>query len=134
MKRLTFLAMVCFGLAACSVIPTPEQISECFLRREVFVWADADGDGNFDQGEEPLNGVSAVITPVGSTRSFSGRTDQDGYAEINGIGDFGRFCDELALEITIPEGYEPSTPARLSLAGLPPGDPLIFGLVPPASE
>ena len=140
MKLLIFSIISFFGLAACSLVstpvptPTPELISECFLHREVFVWVDTNGDGTHDADEEPLRGVSAAIVSTGSNRSFIGQTGQDGIADINGIGDFGRFCDELEAEITVPPGYEPSTPTLISLAGLTPGDPLMFGLVPSASE
>lgn len=98
------------------------------------MWADTNGDGIQDPEEEPLKGVPAAIVPTGSTRSFIGQTGQDGLADINGIGDFGRFCDELEAEITVPDGYEPSTPVRIDLAGLPPADSLMFGLIPPPSD
>ena len=109
---------------------TPNLISECFLHRTAQVWIDEDIDGVPDHDEPPLPGVSVTIFPIGRpNRTFYAQTGPNGIADINGIGDFGRYCDELEAEVTIPTGYTPSTPARLNLTGVPPTDTLWFGLV-----
>ncbi len=149
MKPFPLVSLFVLVLTACTSTPSatptptatptpaptlPRMSSECFLHRLAYVWIDRDGDGIVGAAEAPLSGVLVTIYPSGQPdRAFSAQTSPNGTADINGIGDFGRFCDELEAEVTVPAGYTPSTPARFSLLGLPPAETLQFGLLPPES-
>ncbi len=133
MKRILFLASALFILSSCSgptpATPTPVIIFECFPTRHAFVWEDANRNGVYDPDESPLSGVMVSMEPLGSQGTvFSGCSGADGMAEINGIGDFGRRCDELDLEVIAPTGYEPTTPVVVSLIGLENDAIVEFGL------
>lgn len=137
MKKLLFIQLAIFVLTACGPVSTPtptpfhELFYDCVLDRKAFVWADEDGDAIYDPEESPLQGIWVIIYPEGKIRpSFNDQTGPDGIAEITGFGDFGRGCDQLEVKVEVPSGFEPSTPTRFILTGLPRSDTLQFGLIP----
>ena len=122
------------SLTACKSLdvissPSPEAISECFLHRTAKVWIDTNGNMNFDPQEQPYPGVLVIIKPIRGGDSFSGMTTGNGSVEINGIGDFGRYCDELKAEIEIPDGFTVNPSNVIDLRGLPPGEEIKFALI-----
>lgn len=144
--RKTLIRLCLLPLAAlliqsgCSPAATPTlqlelltPVSECFPHYRVLVWDDVNGDGVLDLGEAPLVGVPVNLRRVGHpNQTFPGQTGPDGIADLNGIGDFGRYCDEIEIEVIVPEGFQHTapTPAPADLIGLPPGAMLKFGLMP----
>lgn len=36
----------------------------------------------------------------------------DGFADLHGMGDLGRYCDDLLIEVTVPRDYTAPTPRR----------------------
>jgi hypothetical protein len=133
MRRLSFLlALSAVMLSACGASPPPfgDTISECFPSRTAQVWEDVNGNGLFDEGEEPLAGVAVTMYPLPrDNRSFPTQTDEDGMAKLNGIGDFGPQCDELAAAVSVPSDYLPTTPTEIKLAGISSSEVLYFGLI-----
>jgi len=112
--------------------PTPPMISECFPHRSVLVWYDTNGDAIPDAGEPLAADVSVTMYSASQpSRSFIGQTGPDGRAEVYGIGEFGRTCDELMIEITVPRDYTAPTPGPINLAGFPVDEIVKFSLVPP---
>jgi len=141
LKGLCLLSLVaCLMQCGCSPAATPTMqlemltpISECFPYYHVLVWNDLNGDGVQDPGEGPLAGVPVSLRRAGHPdQSFPGQTGPDGIADLHGIGDFGSHCDEIEIEVVVPEGfmYTSPTPAPADLVGLPPGSMLKFGLMP----
>jgi hypothetical protein len=124
-------------LSACApaVTPAPTQtpviISECFPHRRVQVWYDTNGDRIRNADEPAAAGVSvAMYSPGSPGRAFLAQTGPEGLADLYGIGDFGRYCDDLMIEITAPREYAAPTPAPVDLSGFPADQIVEFPLVP----
>lgn len=114
--------------------PTPPMIFECFPHRSVLVWYDTNGDAIPDAGEPLAAGVSvAMYSASQPSQSFIAQTGPDGRAEVYGIGDFGRYCDDLVIEITVPRDYTAPPPGPAYLAGRPQDELVVFPLVQPVS-
>jgi hypothetical protein len=133
MRRLSFLLVLsALILSACGSLPPPygDTISECFPSRTAQVWEDVNGNGVFDEGEKPLSGIAVTMYPLPrDNRSFPAQTGEDGTAKLNGIGDFGSQCDELAVAVSVPNDYLPTTSTEIALAGIPSSEVLYFGLI-----
>lgn len=133
MRRLMFLLVLSvFMFSACRSLPPPygDMISECFPSRSAQVWEDTNGNGLFDEDEEPLAGIAVTLYAFPrDNRSFPSQTDKDGVAKLNGIGDFGPQCDELEVAVSVPGNYLPTTPTEINLAGIPSDELLYFGLI-----
>lgn len=108
--------------------PTFEGIADCIWSGTAFVWIDQNGDGIFQEGEQPVPDVSVLIddtlngyTDVGK----QAKTSLEGEAELSvwlpGCPDV-----EFEFYIQVPDGYVLTTAPRIKEGGA--DDRLSFGL------
>ena len=89
------------------------------------VWEDRNGNGEFDDGEIPLEDIGVQFIIQGSG-IFQGQTisDQNGVAERFSAG--GR-CGSVLIVVVVPQGFRPSTTV---LQDTQTCETAMFGLVP----
>lgn len=108
--------------------PTFEGISDCLWSGIGFVWIDQNGDGEYQEGEQPIPDVPVLIDDT-----LNDYTDVGGKAKtsLGGVADLSVWlpgCPDVEFEIYIqvPDGYVLTTPARVRVDGY--DDRSSFGL------
>ena len=99
------ILILAIALSACTPAPGSQKLIDVSFT--IFAYADTDGDGKHDAGEQPLSQV-LVITDSnihGALACYARRTDTNGEAPISGI--YTHFFD---VKVVPPCGYTPTTP------------------------
>ncbi|KAA3643143.1 MAG: hypothetical protein DWQ07_21740 [Chloroflexi bacterium] len=93
--------------------PTPVPVlADCFVNFHLSAWVDADGDGNRDEGEAPLQGVEFFVNGpyASSVAGGKGTSDENGEASIDTWSPGGCLENaEFSVLAETPEGYELTT-------------------------
>ena len=99
------------GILSC--FPPPNIAVDGVIVAKGFVWHDLDLDGEIDNDEPPIRGVTVEIYFEKS------RTDSQGIAEVT---EFMPGCscncwESENISIEVPDGYFPTTPVSYELTG-----------------
>lgn len=114
--------------------------ADCAWFDEVNAWVDENQNGVWDPGEEPLAGVEFIIDDVRNNYQDVGDeaiSDEQGEAQLS-VWLPG--CPTVEFEISAipPEGFQPTTPERISVSKKSlrnPGEEVfIFGFVSISGE
>ena len=110
-----FVAALSYGGVRQDITPTEEYWGDCMWSGKAFTWIDANRDGKFDAGEQPLSDVHINVGtyPESSNKSVTGgNTDQTGEAVFDSFpicpGDH-----EWDVYPNIPQGFRLTTPEKL---------------------
>lgn len=153
MKAKVLALLACLAMAAtlgaCGSTPTVEReveevvekvIETCAASVEAYVWLDENANGGPDADEQPLPGVRVSYSHSSLSRGSTHTTDANGetYFVWKWSGPCDRVSNDYEVWANTPEGYQPTTPIRLSTTGT--GDLALseretaqFGFVPDGS-
>ena len=114
---------------------TPEAVlADCFEYFYLAAWLDTDGNGVWDQGEQPLAGVEFFVAGSYAHSLSQGKavSAENGEASVDTWSPGG--CINLegySVQATAPEGYQLTTTSPLPYdPDASPTNPYIFGFQP----
>ena len=98
--------------------PTPEIIADCFLSFKMAAWDDLNGDGVWDESEQPLAGVEFHLQGLFAQQWGPDPSpgNGEGWFSILVWSPGNCMAQEYTISAVPPEAYEPTTPSTVTFA------------------